>query len=77
MINFSPYATNVLDCLDIPLKTSSGDTIEITKPMISFNVKRNGKLVLETADNLEVCYFLNQLEVDYDLENRTKSRSSS
>ncbi len=67
MINFSPYATNVLDCLNVPLKTSGGDAIEISKPMVSFNVKRNGKLVLETADNLEVSYFLNQLEVDYEV----------
>ncbi len=69
MINFSSYATNVLDCLNIPLKTSSGDTIEISHH-VSFNVKRNSKLVLETADNLEVSYFLNQLEVDYDHEVR-------
>jgi len=62
-INFSPFATNILDMLNKPLVDSSGNNYLIEKPLLYFTVKINGKVEIEDLDNYVISAFLNNREV--------------
>ena len=61
-INFSPFATNMLDKIGVPLVTKHGDSVLIRRGGsggLYFIVEVNGKKAMESMDNLEVSCYLN------------------
>ena len=62
-INFSPFATNVLDWVDKSgLQTPDGQPVHITRNGMAFVIWFKGDK-RETYDNLEASYILNSNEV--------------
>lgn len=64
-INVSPYATNVLDLINIPLKDFDGREIIVRRQYMDFVIYIDGKEYNRTNDNLSASYMLNQLCVNY------------
>lgn len=65
LINFSPFATNVLDCIGVKnLYTRKGEKVEINQ-FHNFVIKINDVAVFSSGDNIAVSYFLNSQEVGY------------
>lgn len=62
-------ASNPFDFLDgdidFELATHDGKPVKITKPMVDFRVEIDGKVELETDDNVNVCYLLNTRQVGW------------
>lgn len=64
-INFSPFATNVLDCIGVTnLYTRTLRHVQI-KQFNNFVVEIDGKSVFSSDDNVAVSYFLNSQGVGY------------
>jgi len=62
-INFSPYATNVLDCLDrTDLSTPYGDKVNIKMVGMEFEIEIGDRL-FTAYSNTEASYILNSFEV--------------
>lgn len=64
-INVSPYATNVLDLINIPLKDFNDREIIVRRQYMDFVIYIDGKEYNRTNDNLSASYMLNQLSVSY------------
>ncbi len=63
-LNFSPFATNVLDCVGrADLLTRDGRAVRIENHVRGFEIYLDGKLECETPINTSASYFLNSLEV--------------
>jgi hypothetical protein len=62
-INFSPFATNILDMLEVPLVDHNGRDVIIRSVGTGFVVAIDGLKKFESWDNIEVSYFLNTLGV--------------
>ena len=63
-INFSPYAINVLDCVGQQnLVTPDGQPVSIRQDMRGWFIIQIGDERMETPDNLQASYILNQREV--------------
>jgi hypothetical protein len=62
-INFSPFATNVLDMMDKSLEDRNGRYIIIRSIGVKFGVFADGIKVYESDSNVSVSYFLNCLGV--------------
>lgn len=58
-INFSPFASNVLDYIDTPLTNVYGDEIIVRESGRYFLVYVNGQMAFKSDDNIEISYFLN------------------
>ena len=63
-INFSPFATNVLDVVKWPyLCTPDGRKVEVERNGMSFAIIIDGKTITDSADNLGASYILNSNQV--------------
>lgn len=61
-INWSPFATNVLDAGDYDLCTPDGAPVNFHREMGGFVLVVNGKRLV-TDDNLQMSYWMNQHEI--------------
>ncbi len=67
-INFSPYATNILDAINIPLITADGKSVVIRRVGNLFVIYVDGEVYRETDDNISASYTLNSLGCSYKKE---------
>lgn len=61
-INWSPFATNVLDAGEFDLCLPDGTPVDFHRDGCDFVVVVNGKR-LATDDNLQMSYWMNQYEI--------------
>ena len=65
-INFSPFATNVIDCIERDdLITPDGKSVQIKQSGLGF-VITIGTVISDILDNLSASYLLNTNQVGYD-----------
>lgn len=71
-INFSPYATNVLDVISKTLYTPDGRMVKVERHGLYFQVYMQENIedkrlvcAFETAGNIDVSYYLNSKQVGY------------
>jgi hypothetical protein len=65
-INFSPYASNVLDYIDKPLRSKDGKVVKVSRSGINFVIYVNGQYYQETSINTQISSWLNQMECEAD-----------
>lgn len=63
IINVSPFATNILDLVDVPLVSIDGRNVLVRRPMTEFVIYVDGREDCRHFDNLSASYRLNMLEV--------------
>lgn len=61
-INWSPFATNILDAEEFDLCTESGDPVDFHRSGSFFVLVVNEKR-FETDDNIQMSYIMNQLNI--------------
>lgn len=67
-INISPFATNVLDLINTPLRSENGSDVIVRRSCNDFIIVVNGEEYRRTNDNLTASYALNMLRVSYKRE---------
>jgi len=61
-INWSPFATNVLDAGEFDLCTPDGTPVDFHRSNGGFVLVINSKC-FETSDNIQMSYWMNQFEI--------------
>ncbi len=61
LINFSPYAHNVLDFIDVKLVSQDGREGTVKRHGMDFAIYIQGELTVRTPSNTQASYVLNQL----------------
>lgn len=61
-INWSPFATNVLDAGDYDLRKPDGTPVKFYRSNGGFVLEIDGKRY-ETGDNIQMSYWMNQFEI--------------
>ena len=64
MINFSPYANNVLDYIDKPLRSKDGKSVKVSMSGMKFVIYVDEQFYQVTSMNTQASSWLNQMECE-------------